>query len=89
MGGSSITSAYEMKATLLNMATIRRLTMSIMPNAASTKAEARNPISPLCPRQWGQTYLHNPDDAAAKCLLMAHKRCGRRPRRLLIQFIAH
>src|SRR5271166_5680300 len=35
-----------MKAKLLQMATIRRLTMSFIPNAANTRAEARNPISP-------------------------------------------
>jgi hypothetical protein len=30
------------------MATMRRLTMSFMANAANTNAEARNPISPVC-----------------------------------------
>jgi hypothetical protein len=36
--------ACVMKAMLLQMATMRRLTMSFMPNAANTKAEAINPI---------------------------------------------
>jgi hypothetical protein len=44
MGGKFNTSAYAMKATLLQMATMRRLTMSFMPNAANTMAEAINPI---------------------------------------------
>jgi hypothetical protein len=34
-----------MNATLLQMATMRRLTMSFMPNAVSTKAEATKPIA--------------------------------------------
>jgi hypothetical protein len=44
MGSKFNTSAYVMKAMLLQMATMRRLTMSFMPNAANTKAEAINPI---------------------------------------------
>ena len=36
---------YVMNATLLQMATMRRLTMSFMLNAANTKAEATNPIA--------------------------------------------
>ena len=47
MGGKFNTSAYAMKATLLQMATIRRLTMSFMPKVANTKAEATNPIALL------------------------------------------
>jgi hypothetical protein len=35
------------KAMLLQMATMRRLTMFFMPKAANTKAEAINPIAPL------------------------------------------
>jgi hypothetical protein len=50
MGGRSNTSAYAMKAMLLQMATMRRLTMSFMPNAANTKAEATNPIALLSVR---------------------------------------
>jgi hypothetical protein len=34
-----------MKAMLLQMATMRRLTMSFMPNVANTKPEAINPIA--------------------------------------------
>jgi arginine deiminase len=40
-------SAYVMNATLLHMATTRRLTMSFMAKVASTSAEAINPISLL------------------------------------------
>jgi hypothetical protein len=36
-----------MNAKLLHIATMRRLIMSFMPNAANTKAEATNPIAPL------------------------------------------
>ena len=36
--------AYVMKAMLLQMATMRRLTMSFMPKAANTNAEATIPI---------------------------------------------
>ena len=45
MGGKSNRSAYVMKAMLLQMAAMRRLTMSFMPNAANTKPEAINPIA--------------------------------------------
>jgi hypothetical protein len=45
MGGRFNISAYVMKATLLQMATMRRFTMSFMPNAANTKAEAIKPIA--------------------------------------------
>jgi hypothetical protein len=45
--GGKFTSAYAMKATLLQIATMRRLTMSFMPKAANTKAEATNPIAVL------------------------------------------
>jgi len=39
--------AYVMNATLLQMATMRRLTMSFMPNAANTKAEATTLVEML------------------------------------------
>jgi hypothetical protein len=45
MGGRFNITAYVMNATLLQMATMRRLTMSFMPNAANTKAEATNPMA--------------------------------------------
>jgi hypothetical protein len=47
MGGRFNITAYVMNATLLQMATMRRLTMSFMPNAANTKAEATTPIALL------------------------------------------
>jgi hypothetical protein len=45
MGGRSNTNPYMMKVMLLQMATMRRLTMSFMPNVANTKPEAINPIA--------------------------------------------
>jgi hypothetical protein len=47
MGGRFNITAYVMNATLLQMATMRRLTMSFMPNAANTKAEATTPTALL------------------------------------------